>query len=667
VPIKPFAPAIALMNRLTYPQKFLIISMLFILPLTLVMYLLLTELSMRREFSQKELYGTTYLRPLRQVLEDILQSQLAVYRLAVGELTPQELGQQQARVAQSLEEVARVDQRLNRKLHTGARVHSLRASWQQWQALQDQQALESSSSYYNLILQKVRELYVHVGNTSNLILDPDLDTYYLMSVSLLTLPKIQDLTSKLLLLGTELISTQARQGYAATLAEQTEVRARLITLSGLLRDQLQELERSMMFAYTHNPAGNVYPHLGRTVTSFVNAMTQHLAALDQVAQSHSPMVFLASVSATNRLLQSGLDLWQQVVTALDSLLHRRIRGFDSKWRLVWGFVCVVLVGVVYLFSSFYLAVMRTVQVLEVASHHLATGQLEQLVVLDNKDELGQVVRSFNHVAAALFKANQDITELNRRLEAENLRMGAELAVTRRLQEMILPNEQEFQAIQGLEIAGFMQPATEVGGDYYDVLQEGSLVKIAMGDVTGHGLESGVLMIMVQTSVRTLLTHQETDPVRFFTTLNRTIYENVRRMQSDKNLTLILLDYEKGRLRLSGQHEELVVVRADGRVERIDTIDLGFPIGLEQDITPFIAQAELHLESGDVVALYTDGVTEAENAAHELYGLERLCEQIRRHCQCSARDIREALIDDVRQHIGQHIVYDDITLLILKQK
>ena len=63
MPIKPFAPAIALMNRLTYPQKFLLISMLFILPLTLVMYLLLTELSMQREFSQKELYGTTYLRP----------------------------------------------------------------------------------------------------------------------------------------------------------------------------------------------------------------------------------------------------------------------------------------------------------------------------------------------------------------------------------------------------------------------------------------------------------------------------------------------------------------------------------------------------------------------------------------------------------------------------
>ena len=60
----------------------------------------------------------------------------------------------------------------------------------------------------------------------------------------------------------------------------------------------------------------------------------------------------------------------------------------------------------------------------------------------------------------------------------------------------------------------MQPAAEVGGDYYDVLQEGGLVKIAMGDVTGHGLESGVLMIMVQTSVRTLLTHQKPIPCGF---------------------------------------------------------------------------------------------------------------------------------------------------------
>src|SRR5438045_4268236 len=126
---------------------------------------------------------------------------------------------------------------------------------------------------------------------------------------------------------------------------------------------------------------------------------------------------------------------------------------------------------------------------------------------------------------------------------------------------------------------------------------------------------------------------------------------------------MLLDYADGRLRLSGQHEELVVVRADGHVERIKTIDLGFPIGLEPDITPFIAQVELRLESGDVVALYTDGVTEAENAARELYGLERLCEQIQCHYQRSAREIRESIIDDVRHQvlIRYHFDYESVQI------
>src|SRR5262245_10912558 len=329
--MKPFAPAIALMNRLKYPQKFLLISLLFILPLVLVMYLLLTELSMQREFSQKELSGTTYLRPLRQVLEDISQSRLAAYRLALEEMTPQDLVQQQARVDQSLEEVGRVDQHLSRVLHTTERLQSLRTSWQQLKARQDHPHLEQHLSQYTLILHQVRELYAHVGNTSNLILDPDLDTYYLMSVSLLTLPKVQDLQSQLQLLGTEMMSARARQRIAAPLAEEIEVRARLITLSGLLRDQLQELARSMTFAYENNPAGNVYPRLSGAVEAFIHALQQQIADIDQVAHGKVPTVSLDDEPSANRILQMGMDLWQQVVAELADLLHRSIRGCDGNW------------------------------------------------------------------------------------------------------------------------------------------------------------------------------------------------------------------------------------------------------------------------------------------------------------------------------------------------
>jgi sigma-B regulation protein RsbU (phosphoserine phosphatase) len=267
----------------------------------------------------------------------------------------------------------------------------------------------------------------------------------------------------------------------------------------------------------------------------------------------------------------------------------------------------------------------------------------------------------------LAKANEQITQLNQLLSAENTRLSAEVEITQRLQKMILPKEKELKTIDTLEIAGFMEPADEVGGDYYDVLSDRDRLKIGIGDVTGHGLESGVLMLMVQTAVRTLMESNQTDPKKFLEILNRTIYKNVQRMDSDKHLSLCLVDYHQGKLKLSGQHEEIVVVRAGGIVERIDTIDLGFPIGLEENIEGFIFQVEIKLESQDVVVLYTDGITEAENSYGQQYGLERLCQTLINNWTESAEQIRQLVIADVREHIGLHKVYDDITLVILKQK
>jgi serine phosphatase RsbU (regulator of sigma subunit) len=297
------------------------------------------------------------------------------------------------------------------------------------------------------------------------------------------------------------------------------------------------------------------------------------------------------------------------------------------------------------------------------------------------DELGDVIAAFNQMfqqiwqamverkqaEQSLAEANQEITVLNQKLTAENLRMGAELAVSRKLQQMLLPKDHELKQIPGLDIAGFMEPATEVGGDYYDVLNHNGNIKIGIGDVTGHGLESGMVMLMTQTATRTLLANNETDPVKFLNTLNQTIYGNVQRMSCDKSLTLSLLDYQEGQIRLSGQHEEVILVRNDGSIERIDTINLGFPLGLEEDIADFIAHTQINLNSGDGIVLYTDGITEARNLQKDCYGLERLCETVQRYWHLSAKEVQRAVIQDVQQFIGEQDVNDDLTLLVLKQK
>ena len=287
--------------------------------------------------------------------------------------------------------------------------------------------------------------------------------------------------------------------------------------------------------------------------------------------------------------------------------------------------------------------------------------------------------------AQLAHANEEIRALNTRLQAENTRLEAEVDVVRKVQQMILPTQEELQEVDGLDIASFMEAADEVGGDYLDVLQHKGRIKIGIGDVTGHGLESGVLMLMTQMGVRTLLTNEEHNATRFMSVLNRTIYDNVQRMETNKSLTLALLDYtpltsplklggsegeaEKaaGQLIVSGQHEEMIVVRKGGQVELIDTFDLGFPIGLDDDIADFIDQQVVLLEPGDGVVLYTDGITEAENMDGTQYELERLCEVVSRHWEEPAEAIKNAVIADLRSFIGQQKVHDDITLLVLKQK
>ncbi len=233
--------------------------------------------------------------------------------------------------------------------------------------------------------------------------------------------------------------------------------------------------------------------------------------------------------------------------------------------------------------------------------------------------------------------------------------------------MVLPKPEELKQIPKLDIAGFMAPATEVSGDYYDVLKHGDSVKIAIGDVAGHGLESGVLMLMVQVAVRTLLISDVTVPETFLNLLNQVVYDNEQRMNMSKLMTRSLLDYKDGKLCLCGQHEEMLVVRKGGYVERIDTLQLGFMIGIKLDISNLINKQEIELKQGDGIVLYTDGITEGRNQKNEFYGLERLCQIISKKWSLSALEVQKSVISDVLQHIGQKEIDDDITLLVLKQK
>jgi PAS domain S-box-containing protein len=268
----------------------------------------------------------------------------------------------------------------------------------------------------------------------------------------------------------------------------------------------------------------------------------------------------------------------------------------------------------------------------------------------------------------LSEANAEIAKLNERLKAENLRMSAELNLARHLQEMILPKPKDWANLPCLDVAALMEPAKEVGGDYYDVFQTEHSTLIIIGDVTGHGLDSGIVMLMVQTTITTLV-ELGFQPHQILSTLNWVLYKNLARMQLDKSLTLAILSYEDNKVKIIGQHEDVIILRRNGEIERVDTWELGFPIGLEEDISCYLHYMETELAVGETIILFTDGVTESEDQDRCLYGIDRLCKAALAtdYSHKSSQQICDAIVADIRSHIGDREVLDDITLVVIKQK
>jgi sigma-B regulation protein RsbU (phosphoserine phosphatase) len=377
--------------------------------------------------------------------------------------------------------------------------------------------------------------------------------------------------------------------------------------------------------------------------------------------------------------QFGLN-WLIVTVVPESDFMGQI---NANTRTTIG-LCVGALGVALLLGILSARwITRPIERITQASEDMADGNLDQHVKHSRLVELDKLGNSFNSMAgqlkesfetledkvkertAELASANDEIIVLNEKLKEDNLRMGAELDIVRQMQQMILPNASELE-IDGLDIAGYMDAADEVGGDYYDVLNTDGVVTLGIGDVTGHGLESGILMLMAQTAVRTLNEIRELDPVRFLDAINRTLYKNVKRMNSEKSLTLAILNYSQGWVSISGQHEETIIVRQGGEIERVDMMDLGFPIALDDDIVDFISHISIELQLGDGIVLYTDGIPEAYDIKKKQYGLEPMCEVISKNWHLSAGEIKQAVIDDVRRHIGTQKVFDDITLLVFKR-
>ncbi|MBV8892163.1 MAG: SpoIIE family protein phosphatase [Acidobacteria bacterium] len=253
-------------------------------------------------------------------------------------------------------------------------------------------------------------------------------------------------------------------------------------------------------------------------------------------------------------------------------------------------------------------------------------------------------------------------EAQRRLAAERLeferRNAHELEIAKQVQARLFP--QSIPQLNTLEYAGVCIQAREVGGDYYDFLTLGrERVGLIIGDICGKGMGAALLMANLQANLRGQGAIARDHPRRFLQSVNRLFYENTA---DSSYATLFFGEYNDGRrlLRYANCGHYSPLLLSHNRLERLNST--GTVLGLFDDWDCSIEQQQL--SPGDILALYTDGITESRNDRGEEFGEERLIRALQKNRARQAKDLVEAIVYDVERFSG-HEQHDDITLIIAK--
>jgi sigma-B regulation protein RsbU (phosphoserine phosphatase) len=244
--------------------------------------------------------------------------------------------------------------------------------------------------------------------------------------------------------------------------------------------------------------------------------------------------------------------------------------------------------------------------------------------------------------------------------ADRERQRVELETARRIQSSILPELPE--QLNGVRIAHSYLPATEVGGDFYDVmaLEDGRLA-VAVGDVAGHGVSSGLVMSMAKSALAVQVTfNPEVEAV--FRTLNRMVFQSARRRLLT-TLCYVLIDAEQKQLHYaSAGHLFPYRISTQGAVHALESIS--YPLGVRDELQVNVRGADL--EAGDQLFLFSDGVVEAHaEGSDDLFGFERLEQSLRRYSPDGVTGLRDGVLSDLAEFTGSGPREDDLTVLVLQ--
>jgi serine phosphatase RsbU (regulator of sigma subunit) len=300
---------------------------------------------------------------------------------------------------------------------------------------------------------------------------------------------------------------------------------------------------------------------------------------------------------------------------------------------------------------------RGVHELSIGTNRLRAGGFGHAIPIRSRDQLGELAESFNEMS-------RDIQQLMR-AEAEKERLEEELRIARAIQMSLLPGD-DLVRMSGVRVAALCLPAAEVGGDYYDVLPLGpARLGVLVADVSGKGTSAALYMAELKGLVLSLSRIHDS-PGRLLCEANRILAANMD-SRSFVTMTYAIVDVAARRMRFArAGHNPVIHLEArTGRTRVLAPAGLGLGLDAGDRFDQILQEDEVALDPGDFFLFFTDGLSEAMNPEAELFGESRLRRILEEGEGLDSEAMKERILDEVRQFVGDAAPHDDMTLVVLK--
>ena len=325
--------------------------------------------------------------------------------------------------------------------------------------------------------------------------------------------------------------------------------------------------------------------------------------------------------------------------------------------IVMGFAFLFVIAAVYLLSNYFV---KPIQKLVEAVRRFGKGDLESRVTLTGTGEFDAIAQAFNEMTVKFRESQAN--------KVEQERMRKEMQVAQDIQHTLLPKN--FPDIEGFDIATIYRAAKDVGGDYYDfVWIDENTLGIVVADVSGKGVPGSLVMTMIRTAIR-LESRGNRSPVDILTRVNEFVTEDVRKGMFI-TIFLVVLDTRNRKISFSSAgHNPMILYRK----EEDKTFFLnpkGIPLGINLpegvSFEDNLGSENVRLKKGDMLVIYTDGITEAMNLRREQFGISRYLEFIKDNCDLSPDEFTEKFSDELQSFTSGAEQNDDITMVVIKER